>query len=126
MPLLTGPQSKIPSNKLYTNTQAIQSSITDIHLSSVQWVADPTILGGLSTPGGIVLRDMGKNVYSSRNIQDGEGQPSTILRKIQLVLQGNQGQGGKLESSDYYTGYIPLGVHTSGANGSPCGVVRLN
>lgn len=126
MPFTTGPQSKTPSNKLYTNTSAIQSSITDIYLSPMNWVTDPTILPGLMTPGGVILRDMGKTSYATRNIVDGKGLPSTLVRKIQLVPQANQGKNPPSESNEYYTGYIPLGTQTVGSSGFPNGVIRLN
>lgn len=113
----------LPSSKLYTNTHPIQSSITDIYLSSVKWVSDETIVGGLSTPGGVILRDMGKHVYVSHTNRDGEP-VSTVLRKIQLVPQGNQRKA--TAENDYYTGYIPMGVQTYDLVGNPCGVVRLN
>ena len=129
---------QLPSNKLYVNVGAIQSTITDSNLSSVAWV---TSVGALSTPGACILRDMGKTIYlpsPTRVPVTAAGGISTVLRKVQLVPSGAagsygtggagtnvSGSGGAIP--DYYTGYIQLGGLTyGGGNGTSARVARLN
>jgi hypothetical protein len=129
---------QLPSNKLYVNIGAIQSTITDSNLSSVTWV---TSVGALSTAGACILRDMGKTIYlpSPSVVPVGAvGGISTVLRKVQLVPSGARGSygtgGGGTNVSgsggavpDYYTGYIQLGGLTyGGGNGTAARVARLN
>jgi len=123
------------ANKLYINITAIQSSITDANLSTVSWV---TAFGGLSTPGAVVLRDMGVNLYiPNPTVASSAGSQSSILRKVQLVPSGANGtygtgaaaSGGAAPggAQEYYTGYIRLGAQTyGGGTGVPTGVARLN
>ena len=132
---------QIPSNKLYVNLAAIQSSITDSNLSSVSWVTNAGALGQLSTAGAAILRDMGKTIYlpsPSVTATSTRGSISTVLRKVQLVPSGaagtygtggagtnRNGSGGAVP--DYYTGYIQLGGLTyGGGNGTAARVARLN
>jgi hypothetical protein len=129
---------QLPSNKLYVNIGAIQSTITDSNLSSVAWV---TSVGALSTAGACILRDMGKTIYlpSPSVVPVGAvGGISTVLRKVQLVpsgARGSYGTGGAGTNTsgsggavpDYYTGYIQLGGLTyGGGNGTAARVARLN
>ena len=132
---------QIPSNKLYVNLAAIQSSITDSNLSSVSWVTNAGALGQLSTAGAAILRDMGKTIYlpsPSVTATSTRGSISTVLRKVQLVpsgARGSYGTGGAGTNTsgnggavpDYYTGYIQLGGLTyGGGNGTASRVARLN
>ena len=136
MTSLQSAYSQIPSNKLYVNLAAIQSSITDSNLSSVSWVAGVSTNYLLSTPGAAILRDMGKTIYlpSPTVVPVGAvGGISTVLRKIQLVPSGTLGRfgtGGAYSTGavpDYFTGYIQLGGLTyGGGNGSAARVARLN
>jgi hypothetical protein len=119
--------SQIPANKLYVNVVAIQSTIYDGAGVKAAWV---TSVGALSTPGAVVLRDMGKSVYLP---SDNTGAfQSTILRKIQLVPSGlnttvNGVGGASTAGTEYFTGYISLGGQTyGGGNGVATGVARLN
>ena len=129
---------QLPSNKLYVNIGAIQSTITDSNLSSVAWV---TGVGALSTAGACILRDMGKTIYlpsPTRVATSAVGGISTVLRKVQLVpsgAAGSYGTGGAGTNTsgsggavpDYYTGYIQLGGLTyGGGNGTAARVARLN
>ena len=133
---------QLPSNKLYVNVGAIQSSITNSNLSSVAWV---TSVGALSTPGACILRDMGKTIYLPSPTQTpvtAAGSISTVLRKVQLVPSGTASGGGGSYGTggagtntsgsggavpDYYTGYIQLGGLTyGGGNGTAARVARLN
>ena len=131
---------QLPSNKLYVNVGAIQSTITDSNLSSVAWV---TGVGALSTPGACILRDMGKTIYLPSPTQvpvSAVGGISTVLRKVQLVpsgVAGSYGTGGPITVGgvpDAYTGYIQIGALTyGGGNGLGAGgaattvkFVRLN
>jgi hypothetical protein len=132
---------QLPSNKLYVNLAAIQSSITDSNLSSVSWVTNAGALGQLSTAGAAILRDMGKTIYlpSPTNVPTSAvAGISTVLRKVQLVPSGGAGSygtgGAGTNSSgsggavpDYFTGYIQLGGLTyGGGNGTAARVARLN
>jgi hypothetical protein len=128
--------AQIPANKLYTNILNAGNSITDTFGNVVPWVSTTAVVStSLGTPGGAILRDMGKTVYqpnpSNYNIL---GSQSTIYRKVQLVTQageaGYYGTGGGNDLA-YYTGYICLGGQTyGGGNGTgSTGVqpwVRLN
>jgi len=126
--------SQTDANKLYINITAIQSSIVDTNLSTVAWV---TSIGALSTPGAVVLRDMGMNVYlPNPTVPSSAGSQSSILRKVQLVpsnLNGTYGTGGSANANavagvpEYFTGYIRLGGMTyGGGTGVPTGVACLN
>lgn len=141
MTSLQSAYSQIPSNKLYVNLAAIQSSITDSNLSSVSWVAGVSTNYLLSTPGAAILRDMGKTIYLPSPTVVPVGAVagiSTVLRKVQLVPSGTlgsygtggagtntSGSGGAVP--DFYTGYIQLGGLTyGGGNGTAARVARLN
>jgi hypothetical protein len=133
---------QLPSNKLYVNIGAIQSTITDSNLSTVAWV---TGVGALSTAGACILRDMGKTIYLPSPTQvpvSAVGGISTVLRKVQLIPSGTASGGGGAYGTggrgtnvsgsggaipDYYTGYIQLGGLTyGGGNGTSARVARLN
>lgn len=125
--------SQVPINKLYITTAAVQSTIysepstTATALSPVTW-ANNTVGISLSTAtGGLILRDMGKNVYFG-SANNGASQ-STILRKVQLVTNAGTGtgMGSTSEAGEYFTGYISLGGQTyGGGDASRTAVVRLN
>lgn len=131
--------AQIPSNKLYINVGNIASTIFDAAGAKVSWVAgSAAFIGQLSTPGTVVLRDMGKNVYLPDPTVNNPsvGSQSTILRKVQLVPSGAAGYYGTGAGTgaaasggaqEYYTGYIALGGQTyGGGNGVPTAVARLN
>lgn len=125
--------SQVPSNKLYVNITAAQSSILTSSLTNASWVNS---VGALSTAGTCILRDMGKTLYvPSPSIVPVGAVPgiSTVLRKVQLVPSGTQGTygvGGAYAGTetDYFTGYIQLGglQQGGGGNGAPVSFVRLN
>ena len=120
-------------NKLYVNIGAAQSSITDTLGNVLPWVNNVT---SLSTPGAVILRDMGQTVYQPNpTIYSALGSVSTIYRKVQVVTQGSAGYYGTGDNGGltYYTGYIALGGITygggSGVGGGVGGLqpwVRLN
>lgn len=126
--------AQVPSNKLYINVAGIQSTIFDSTGAKVAWVNS---IGALSTPGAVVLRDMGKNVFLPDPTVNNPavGGQSTILRKVQLVPSGTSpygtgagtGAAAAGGAQEYYTGYIALGGQTyGGGNGVPTAVARLN
>ena len=133
MTSVTSAYSQIPSNKLYVNITAAQSSILTSSLTKASWVNS---VGALSTAGTCILRDMGKTLYvPSPSIVPVGAVPgiSTVLRKVQLVpngTQGTHGVGGAYAGTetDYFTGYIQLGglQQGGGGNGAPVSFVRLN
>ena len=133
MTSVTSAYSQIPSNKLYVNITAAQSSILTSSLTKASWVNS---VGALSTAGTCILRDMGKTLYvPSPSIVPVGAVPgiSTVLRKVQLVPNGTQGTygvGGAYAGTetDYFTGYIQLGglQQGGGGNGAPVSFVRLN
>lgn len=121
---------KTLSNTMYINVAGIQSTIVDENLSTVSWVLQ---VPAVSTPGAVVLRDMGKTIYVP-DLATGTN-VSTILRKVQLVPAGalgvygagagtgNAAPGGPQE---YYTGYIRLGGSTYGdGDGLATAVARI-
>jgi len=129
---------QVPVNALYTNIKAVQSTVFDVTgLALAPWVVN---YGGLSTVGGVLLRDMGKTVYvPDPTVPTAVGSQSTILRKVQLVAGyygtagGPSGTGGATASTEYLTGYIKLGAQTYGGGGDPAlgnatapGFVRAN
>ena len=116
---------QVPTNALYTNIRAVQSSIFDATgLAVAPWVVNYT--NSLSTIGLVLLRDMGKTVYvPDPTVPTSVGSQSTILRKVQLV-QGYYGTGGAAAgtagftaTTEYLTGYIKLGAQTDGGGGDP-------
>jgi len=139
MTSVTSAYSQVPSNKLYVNLVAAQSSILTSSLTIATWVNS---VGALSTPGAAILRDMGKTLYvpsPSRVAVGAVPGISTVLRKVQLVpcggtnfsgTQGTFGVGGSYAGTetDYFTGYIQLGAlqQGGGGNGAPVSFVRLN
>lgn len=115
--------SQVPTNALYTNIKAVQSSIFDATgLAVAPWVVNYT--NQLSTIGLVLLRDMGKTVYvPDPTVPASVGSQSTILRKVQLV-QGYYGTGGAASgtagntaTTEFQTGYIKLGGQTYGGGG---------
>lgn len=118
------------SNTMYINVAGIQSTIVDENLNRVSWVLQ---VPAVSTPGAVVLRDMGKTIY----VPDlASGVPiSTILRKVQFVPSGGHGANGVGSGSgdaapggaqEYYTGYIRLGGLTYGdGDGLATAVARI-
>ena len=123
-------RKQISANALYINVAPIQSTIVDTLLNPVTWV---TQVGALSTPGAVILRDMGKTVYVAN--APGLVSQSTILRKVQLVPSGAQGSYGTGAGAgnaapggpqEYYTGYIRLGGQTyGGGDGLATAVARI-
>ena len=123
--------SQVPTNKLYINIGAVQSSIVDTNLSTVAWV---TQVGALSTPGRCVFRDMGKTVYlPDPTVGNASiGAQSSILRKVQLIPSGTQGSYGTggvagTVGTEFFTGYVRLGGQTyAGGSGVPAAIARIN
>ena len=129
--------SQVPSNKLYVNIAACQSSIfTSTGTTKVAWVTNAGALGQLSTVGAAVFRDLGKTLYLPSPTAVPVGAVagiSTVFRKVQLVPvrpAGTFGTGGAYAASDvdYFTGYIQLSAlqQGGGGNGAPVTIVRLN
>jgi len=135
MTSLTAEYKQTKSNTLYINVAGIQSTIVDENLNRVSWVNNATILGALSTPGAVILRDMGKTIYVPDLSSGLATAPSTILRKVQLVPTGSLGVYGVGAGSgnaapggpqEYYTGYIRLGGLTYGdGDGLATAVARI-
>jgi len=136
-------KKQIEQNKLYINITSLTSTIVDSNNNLVPWLqagvpgANYNLLGLASTPGSLVLRDMGKLLYRpDPTVPTAVGSQSTIYRRVQVVTSGGvggyYGTGDALPSgtgseSDYYCGYISFGGQTyAGGNGVPSGVARLN
>jgi hypothetical protein len=125
----------IPPNKLWTNLAGIQSSIVDSNNNPAPWVVAP-LAQGLVTPGGAVLRDMGRDIYlPNPNVPTAVGSQSSIFRRVQLVVSSIGGYYGTGDvnvavagsDTDYFTGYIRLGGQTyAGGGGPPTPVARIN
>jgi hypothetical protein len=127
--------SQIPANKLYINIadvrSTIYSAVTVDGATPAAWVDDQNVNGNLASAGQAIFRDMGKTVYLPSLYESSSlGTQSTILRKVQLVLPGDNGDNGTAQSSTdgtYYTGYISLGGQTyGGGSGVATPVARLN
>jgi hypothetical protein len=131
MSSVTRNPSQVPTNKLYINIGAVQSSIVDTNLSTVAWV---TQVGALSTAGRCLFRDMGKTVYlPDPTVGNASiGAQSSILRKVQLIpsgAQGSYGTGGVagVVGTEFFTGYVRLGGQTyAGGTGVPTAIARIN
>jgi hypothetical protein len=134
---------QMEGNKLFINITSLASTIVDSNNILVPWLqgavpgANYTLLGLASTPGSLVLRDMGKLIYRpDPTIPTAVGSQSTIYRRVQVVTSGGVGgyygtgdglPSGAGSESDYYCGFISLGAQTyAGGNGVPSGVARLN
>ena len=125
----------IPPNKLWTNLASIASSIVDSNNNPAPWVVAP-LAQGLVTPGGAVLRDMGRDIYlPNTNVPTAVGSQSSIFRRVQLVVSTTGGYYGTGDvnvavagsDTDYFTGYIRLGGQTyAGGGGPPTPVARIN
>jgi len=133
----TAPRS-IPANALWTNLKAVTAtSVRDINGAGVSWFTSNNGVAGSdfstlgNTVGGVLLRDMGKNVFlPALTTGNAVSMTSTISRKVQWVSQSNAtgfyGTGSD-SSLQYFTGYIPLGGQTfGGGSGVPSGFVRAN
>jgi len=116
------------TNTLFTNGRDMVSTIYGPNgVSTVAWVATQTasLQSSIRVAGTGVFRDMGKLLYLPGNPAS-TSQVSTVLRKVQLVPQGNlqtgQGVGNDVASSAYYVGYVRVG----GVDGVSGGLVRIN
>ena len=138
MTSVIGSCAQIPNNRLYINIAPIQSTIYDATGAKAGWVDS---VGALSTPGAVLLRDMGKTVYlPDPQNSSAVGMQSSIMRKVQFIPQGAAGtygtgavtgassvSGAPGSATEYYTGYIRLGGQTyGGGTGVPTGVARLS
>jgi len=136
-------KKQVQPNALFINVTSVMSTIVDSNNVLVPWLqgavpnANYALLGLASTPGSLVLRDMGKILLRpDPNVPTAVGSESTIYRRVQVVTSGGvggyYGTGDSLPSgtgseSDYYCGFISLGAQTyAGGNGIPTGVARLN
>ena len=134
---------QLQPNALYINVTSVMSTIVDSNNVLVPWLqgnvpgANYALLGLASTPGSLVLRDMGTNLLRPNpTVPTSVGSESTIYRRVQVVTSGGvggyYGTGDSSASvsgsqSDYYCGFISLGAQTyAGGNGIPTGVARLN
>jgi len=132
--------AQVPANKLYVNLVSCPSTIVDSNNNPVAWSAG---FSALTTPGALLVRDLGKNVYlPNPTTPTGVGSQSTILRNVQVVTSnsGYYGTGNVAgcvagSDTDFYTGYISIGGQTyGGGNGQAAsgvanrfgGFVRLN
>jgi hypothetical protein len=143
MTSVTRSTKQLQPNALYINITSVASTIVDSNNVLVPWAqgnvsaANNSVLGLLSTPGSLVLRDMGTILLRPNpTVPTAVGSQSTIYRRVQVVTTGGVGgyfgTGDSASSvagsqSDYYCGFISLGAQTyGGGNGIPTGVARLN
>jgi hypothetical protein len=131
---------QVPVNALWTNLTAVNAnSVVDASRNPVSWYAT----GGTasfsntgSAAGGVLLRDMGKNIYApALTTPNAVGMTSSIYRKVQWIPSapmGFYGVGGAApasatDSAPYFTGYIAIGGQTyGGGTGGPTVFVRAN
>lgn len=101
---------KKQTNTLYVNTMPVHSSIVDTNLSTIAWATLDTF-PYLSTPGMVLLRDMGKAIYIP-DPKDPSNQENIILKKVQLVTNFHTHapiQSQQYNTIDCYIGYIRIG-----------------
>lgn len=83
------------------------------------WFSTLLTHNNVSTPGQIIVKDMGRSVFVSTQ--------STVYRKVQLVSPrgpgGNFGEAGTTNGTDFATGYIELGWFDGAAGGNTVGTI---
>jgi len=125
---------QVPINALWTNLTAVTSnSVVDASGASVSWYqtgAANSFSNAGASAGGVLLRDMGKNVYApALTTPNAVGMTSSIYRKVQWIPSGGMGfyGTGGVDSNAYFTGYIAIGGQTyGGGTGAPTVFVRAN
>ena len=83
------------------------------------WFSTLLTHNNVSTPGQIIVKDMGRSVFVSTQ--------STVYRKVQLVSPrgpgGNFGEAGTTNGTDFATGYIELGWFDGAAGNATAGTI---
>jgi len=83
------------------------------------WFSTLLTHNNVSTPGQIIVKDMGRSVFVSTQ--------STVYRKVQLVSPrgpgGNFGEAGTANGTDFATGYIELGWFDGAAGNATTGTI---
>jgi hypothetical protein len=83
------------------------------------WFSTLLTHNNVSTPGQIIVKDMGRSVFVSTQ--------STVYRKVQLVSPrgpgGNFGESGTTNGTDFATGYIELGWFDGAAGNATAGTI---
>lgn len=83
------------------------------------WFSTLLTHNNVSTPGQIIVKDMGRSVFVSTQ--------STVYRKVQLVSPrgpgGNFGESGTTNGTDFATGYIELGWFDGAAGNATTGTI---
>jgi hypothetical protein len=81
------------------------------------WFSSLVAYNNVSTPGQVIVKDMGRSVFVSTQ--------STVYRKVQLVtprgVGGAFGESGTANGTDFATGYIELGWFDGAAGGNGYG-----
>lgn len=127
---------QVPINALWTNLTAVTAnSVVDASRNPVSWYATgaPNSFSNAgSNVGGVLLRDMGKNIYApALTTPNAVGMTSSIYRKVQWIPSGGMGFYGTGSDSSlaYFTGYIAIGGQTYGGGTgvpTPTVFVRAN
>jgi len=85
--------------------------------SQNSWFSTLLTHNNVSTPGQVIVKDMGRSVFVSTQ--------STVYRKVQLVTPrgpgGAFGETGTANGTDFATGYIELGWFDGAAGGNTTG-----
>ena len=82
--------------------------------SQNSWFSTLLTHNNVSTPGQVIVKDMGRSVFVSTQ--------STVYRKVQLVtprgVGGAFGEAGTTNGTDFATGYIELGWFDGAGGGN--------
>jgi hypothetical protein len=85
--------------------------------SQNSWFSTLLTHNNVSTPGQVIVKDMGRSVFVSTQ--------STVYRKVQLVtprgVGGAFGEAGTTNGTDFATGYIELGWFDGAGGGNTVG-----
>jgi len=85
--------------------------------SQNSWFSTLLTHNNVSTPGQVIVKDMGRSVFVSTQ--------STVYRKVQLVTPrgpgGTFGEAGTTNGTDFATGYIELGWFDGAGGGNTVG-----
>jgi len=106
--------AQISQSKYFINVSSCHNAIYSLNpttgaattlLGQGGWFSSLMAYNNLSTPGQVIVKDMGRSVFVSTQ--------STVYRKVQLVTPrgpgGAFGEAGTANGTDFATGYIELG-----------------
>jgi len=117
--------AQINQSKFFINVSSCHNAIFSLNAangavplnSQAGWFSSLIAYNNVSTPGQVIVKDMGRSVFVSTQ--------STVYRKVQLVTPrgpgGAFGETGTANGTDFATGYIELGWFDGAAGGNSYG-----